>query len=60
MLVAARHLFAVPMLGSLWLLTLALLAFLGLGAHARARERLPAYLPALVLGGLALAVALTL
>lgn len=39
---------------------LALLAFLGLGAHFRAREPLAAYLPAVVLGGLALAVALTL
>lgn len=37
-----------------------LLAVLGCGAHLRAREPVLAYAPALVLGGCALAVALTL
>jgi len=39
---------------------LAALAVLGLGAHARAREPWAAYLPALVLGGCAVALAFTL
>lgn len=39
---------------------LALLAFLGIGAHARAKEPVVAFLPALVLGGAAVALAFTL
>ncbi len=39
---------------------LAVLAFLGLGAHFRAREPWVQYLPALVLGGSAAVVAVTL
>ena len=63
-LVAARTLFAVPMLGSLWLLTLALLAFLvanlavGLTFSAIARNQLQAmqmtfffFLPSMLLSG---------
>lgn len=39
---------------------LAVLAFLGLGAHFRAKEPVAAYLPALALGGCAAVLALTL
>lgn len=39
---------------------LAVLAFLGLGAHFRAKEPVAAYLPALVLGSCAVVLALTL